>query len=190
MFRTVRLSIIRSFSLYTQDGTQFHPDTAHKLSANLYDIYHCHVYSDKLLMTDRGTVRNMVEFHSKSKCEKFVHIVGFIITYLTWFMVTLMSNECLPQLQFDSRCKISRDKLYSQDVKAVMPQCLISTHLEIHWHIIMCSSVGKTTTLTFRHRASSILGQAFRYSPENAFYIFNQQIYFIIWYLLDCVSLI
>ena len=27
--------------------------------------------------------------------------------------------------------------------------------------------------LTFRHRASCILGQAFRYSPENAFYIFN-----------------
>ena len=35
-------------------------------------------------------------------------------------------------------------------------------------------------SLTFRHRASSMLGQAFRYSPENAFYIFNQQIYFII----------
>ena len=34
--------------------------------------------------------------------------------------------------------------------------------------------------LTFRHRASRILGQAFRYSPVNAFYIFNQQIYFII----------
>ena len=34
--------------------------------------------------------------------------------------------------------------------------------------------------LTFRHRASCILGQAFHYSPENAFYIFNQQIYFII----------
>ena len=34
--------------------------------------------------------------------------------------------------------------------------------------------------LTFRHRASSILGQALRCSPENAFYIFNQQIYFII----------
>ena len=32
--------------------------------------------------------------------------------------------------------------------------------------------------LTFRHRASCILGQAFHYSPENAFYIFNQQIYF------------
>jgi len=34
--------------------------------------------------------------------------------------------------------------------------------------------------LNFRHRASFILGQAFHYSPENAFYIFNQQIYFII----------
>ena len=35
-------------------------------------------------------------------------------------------------------------------------------------------------SLTFRNRVSSILGQAFRYSPQNAFYIFNQQIYFII----------
>ena len=34
--------------------------------------------------------------------------------------------------------------------------------------------------LTFRQRASCILGQAFHYSPENAFYIFNQQIYFSI----------
>ena len=44
--------------------------------------------------------------------------------------------------------------------------------------------------LTFRHRASCILGQAFHCSPENAFYIFNQQIYFITWYLLDRASLI
>ena len=44
--------------------------------------------------------------------------------------------------------------------------------------------------LIFRHRVSSIKGQAFRYSPENAFYIFNQQIYFVIWYLIDCASLI
>jgi len=75
MFRTVPLSIIRSFccthsngichtGLLTackqdQDGTQFHPDPARKLSPNLYDIYHCCMYSEKLLMMDRGTVRNM-----------------------------------------------------------------------------------------------------------------------------------
>ena len=36
------------------------PDPAdRKLSANLYDIYHCCEYSEKLLMMDRGTVRNM-----------------------------------------------------------------------------------------------------------------------------------
>jgi len=29
------------------------------LSANLYDIYHCCVYSENLLMMDRETVRNM-----------------------------------------------------------------------------------------------------------------------------------
>ena len=49
---------------------------------------------------------------------------------------------------------------------------------------------GPKKSLTFRHRASCILGQAFHYSPQNAFYIFNQQIYFIIWYLLDSASLI
>jgi hypothetical protein len=36
-----------------------HPDPAHKLSAKLYDINHCCVYSEKPLMTDRGTVWNM-----------------------------------------------------------------------------------------------------------------------------------
>jgi len=38
---------------------QFHPDPAHKLSANLYDINHCCVYSEKLRMMDKGTVQNM-----------------------------------------------------------------------------------------------------------------------------------
>ena len=59
MFRTVPLYVIRSFSLYIQqcichtaceqdqDGTQFCPVPDRKLSANLYDIYHCCVYSEK-----------------------------------------------------------------------------------------------------------------------------------------------
>jgi len=75
MFQTVPPSVIRSFSLYIQQWymsyrsadslgagsgrNQFHPEPARKQSAKLYDIYHCCVYSEKLLMTDRGTVRNM-----------------------------------------------------------------------------------------------------------------------------------
>jgi hypothetical protein len=35
-----------------QDGTEVHPDPARKL----HDIYHCCVYSEKLLIMDRGTV--------------------------------------------------------------------------------------------------------------------------------------
>ena len=49
--------------------------------------------------------------------------------------------------------------------------------------IVLHLNDGCVCVLTFRHRASCIVGQAFHYSPENAFYIFNQQIYFI-WYLL------
>ena len=45
-----------------QDGTDPDPNPARKLSANLYDIYHCCVYSEKLLMMDGGTVRNMWSF--------------------------------------------------------------------------------------------------------------------------------
>ena len=59
MFRTVPLSIIGSSPLLvSRIKTEFLPDPVLKLSANVYDIYHCCVYSEKL-MTDRGTVGNM-----------------------------------------------------------------------------------------------------------------------------------
>jgi len=55
------MSIIRSFSLYTQQWFMSYgfADPARKLSANLYDIHHCCVYSEELLMMDNGTARNM-----------------------------------------------------------------------------------------------------------------------------------
>ena len=51
MFQAIPLYISRSFSLYTQQ--------------NLYDIHHCCVYSEKLLMVDRRTVRNTLSFIPK-----------------------------------------------------------------------------------------------------------------------------
>jgi len=47
------------FGSAAAEPNQFRPDPARKLSANLYDIYHCCVYSEELLMMDRGTVQNM-----------------------------------------------------------------------------------------------------------------------------------
>ena len=54
------LSIIWSFHCTHRNGV-CHTCllTARKLSANLYDIYYCCVYSEKLLMMDRGTARDM-----------------------------------------------------------------------------------------------------------------------------------
>ena len=69
VFWTVPLYIIRSFSLYTQQWY---------MSYRLADIYHCCVYSEKLLMMYSGTVRN-TQLYSKNKFEKLVHLVGFII---------------------------------------------------------------------------------------------------------------
>jgi hypothetical protein len=63
------------------------------------------------------------------------------------------------------------------------PQGLSKPVMGLHYHYKikvyqLYMSLG--SALTFRHRASCILGQTFHYSPENAFYVFNQQIYFII----------
>jgi len=52
------------------------PDPARKLSASLYDIYHCCVYSEELLMMDRGTVRNM---------QSFIPKINLRISASSWF---------------------------------------------------------------------------------------------------------
>jgi hypothetical protein len=68
-------------------GLQFHPDPARKLSANLYDIP---LLCVQWKIPDDGQ-RNCpkhVEFHSKNKSEKSVHLVGFIIRNLSRCTVT------------------------------------------------------------------------------------------------------
>ena len=58
-FFTVHTAMVCHSGLLT--ACEWDPDPTHKLSANLYDIlvYHCCVYSEILLMMDRGTVQNM-----------------------------------------------------------------------------------------------------------------------------------
>ena len=73
--------------------------------------------------------------------------------------------------------------------RKVRPSCG-STYCTCSADALRVHQNAQSAKLTFRHRASCILGRAFHYSPENAFYIFNQQIYFIIWYLLNRASLI
>ena len=72
---------------------EFHPDPACKLSANLYDIYQCYVYSEKTPDDGQRNCPKHVEFHSKNKFEKLMHLVGFIIRNLTQRTVTWMSKS-------------------------------------------------------------------------------------------------
>ena len=64
MFRTVPLSIIISFSLYTQQW---------------YVIQVCCVYSKKSPDDGQRNYPKHVEFYSKNKFEKLVHLDGFVI---------------------------------------------------------------------------------------------------------------
>jgi hypothetical protein len=45
----------------------------------LYDIYHCCVYSEKTPDNVQRNCPKHVEFYSKNKFYKLVHLVGFII---------------------------------------------------------------------------------------------------------------
>ena len=56
----------------------FIPDPARKLSASLYDINHCCVHSENTPDDGQRNCPKHVEFYSKNKFEKLVHLVGFI----------------------------------------------------------------------------------------------------------------
>jgi len=109
MFRTVPLSIIRSFSLYTQqlymsyrfaDSLQtgsgwntFHPDPACKLSANLYDIYLLLCVQWKTSDDGQRNCLKYVEVSFQIKnFEKLVQLVGSIVRNLARCTATWMSN--------------------------------------------------------------------------------------------------
>jgi len=59
---------------------------------DLYDIYYCCVYSKKTPDDGRRSCPKHVEFYSKIKFEKLVHLVGFIIRIYCNARVTWMSN--------------------------------------------------------------------------------------------------
>jgi hypothetical protein len=92
MFRTVPPSIIRS--LFTVHTAMVYAKLDHdpncKLSAELYDIYRCCVYAYSEKSPDGGqrNCTNRVDFHSKNKFEKLVHLLGFIIGVLEPFQET------------------------------------------------------------------------------------------------------
>ena len=65
-----------------------------------------------------------------------------------------------------------RKNLYPEYVGSVFPREVVNHRLVY--------TVSDKEDLNLKAPRFLYIGQALRYSPENAFYIFNQQIYFII----------
>jgi len=79
MFRTVPLSIIGSFSLYTQHWYMSYRFADSSLASCRQTCLYCCVYSDKTADNGQSNCPKHVEFYSKNKFEKSVHLVGFIV---------------------------------------------------------------------------------------------------------------
>jgi len=101
MFRTVPLSVIRNFSLYTQQWYMSYrfADSLQAGSWSCLQAVGKPVWRIPLLCVQWKTPddgqRNWpkhVEFYAKNKFEKLVHLVGFIIRNLSLRTVTRMSN--------------------------------------------------------------------------------------------------
>jgi hypothetical protein len=99
MFRTVPLSIVRRFSLYTQQWYMSYR-FADSLRAGLgwncviqEPVWHIPLLCVQWKSPDDGQRTKHVEFHSKNKFEKLVYLVGFIIRNLTRCTVTWTSNS-------------------------------------------------------------------------------------------------
>jgi len=56
------------------------------MSASLYDIYNFCVYSEKIPDDGQRNCPKRVEFYSKNKFEKLVHLVCFIIRIIDLFI--------------------------------------------------------------------------------------------------------
>ena len=83
MFRTVPLSIIRSFSPYTQQWY---------VSSNLYHVYHCCVYSEKTPDDGHKNCPKHAEFYSENKIWEISASSWFFYKNLSRCAVTWTSN--------------------------------------------------------------------------------------------------
>ena len=98
MFRIAPPSIIRSFSLYTQQWYM-----SYRFAVSLGEqavskpVWHIPLLCVLWKTPDDGhrNCPKRVEFHSKNKYEKLVHLVGFIIRNLLRCTVTWTSNLCI-----------------------------------------------------------------------------------------------
>ena len=102
------MSIIRSFSLHTHSTSW---SCSQAISEPVWHTPMLCVCSEKLLMMDTGSLKH-VEFYSKNKFEKLVHLVGFIIR-IDQFSITVchLSQDTVPQQSGTTTCRTGQGLL-------------------------------------------------------------------------------
>jgi len=124
MFRTVPLPIIRSFSLYTQ---QWYTSYRFTDGLTLCDIYHLLCGQWKTPDDGQRNCPKHVEFYSKNKFDKLVHLVGLII----WIYDDARSHEC--------QIRLSRNRILTQFISILkMEAPYPSETLGSTWNITPC----------------------------------------------------
>ena len=111
MFRTVPLSIIRSFSLYTRQWCMSYT-IADSSQAVSKPVWHIPLLCVQWKTPDDGQ-RNCpkhVEFYSKNKFEKLVHVVGFIIRVLTFIYFLYMWHVSAIIRRYYENIKVETDR--------------------------------------------------------------------------------
>jgi hypothetical protein len=85
----------------------FHPDPTHKLWANLYEIYHCCVCSEKLLMMEPSETCRVL---FQNKFVKSVHLFGFVISNYTDSLYWETTPVCHIPAAYSGRIVVSRGR--------------------------------------------------------------------------------
>ena len=151
MFRTVPLSIIRSFSLYTQQwymSYRLQLQLASRIRTELVPSWSCSqavskpVWHIPLLCVQWKTPddgqRNCpkhVDFYSKNKFEKLVHLVGFVIR--------IYHDARSPERQFwKEDCVSSRDRTHWW-----RDSCMLTPGIEVRFSSSRACSRASTPIL-------------------------------------------
>ena len=153
------------------------------------DNVHCHLNKSQPLVNTLGKANHV---HT---CSPLV--VRFILILPYHLRILGYSNCSEPEAWLSSGLSAASQCLTPTAGRpTVCPQ--LASVCSFFWRLALVGFRQLAVNLQCWHQTSRVnlwaprflyIGQTFRYSPENAFYIFNQQIYFIIWYLLDRASL-
>jgi hypothetical protein len=172
MFRTVSLSIIRSFSLYTQQwymsyrfagslraGSEWNSVPSWSCPQGVSKpVWHIPLLCVQWKNPDDGQsiCPKHVDFHSKNKLEKLVHLVSFIIEIVLIFFCQHRLSTCIgPSLQALNRELSDR----------------AAHHTRLMWASNVCVSVPGISSAVHMSTAAMNTSHALRHSQHIQYVI-------------------